>query len=94
MKKLLLTLCFILAIPILVSWSQTFYGSDPCRVYACENQMPGNTCGNGANYKRHNPSKSDGKGNGSPETGFPIQEIGSGLAVLAPVFMIWLGLRR
>ncbi|HEY6334029.1 MAG TPA: hypothetical protein VI756_32235, partial [Blastocatellia bacterium] len=89
MRKLLLTLCFILAVPIFLSGFQNSPGVMPSRAYACE-ELPGNC----VEYKPAHPSKSDGKSNGSGEMGFPIQEIGSGLAMLAPVFMIWLGLRR
>jgi hypothetical protein len=93
MKKLLLSLSFILAVPILFSGHRSI--SAPFASHVSAQCLPDSgQVGNCIEYKRPRPSKSDGKTNGSGEMGLPIQEIGSGLAVLAPIFMIWLGLRR
>jgi len=91
MKKLLLTLCFILAVPILFSGSRYISVPFAPRVLAQCLPFDEGQAGNCA-ARRHSPSR--GKSDRPREHGFHLQDLSSGLETLTPVFMIWLGMQR
>ena len=93
MKKLLITVCFILAFPILFSAPRNAPHSGAAQVFACDAQFPGNCECDSNGCVTITPNHNKGSIGRNPGDANPPINVGHELGMIAFMLLLWLRMR-